>query len=155
MRPILSATGTYNYALAKWLDEKLKPLSINRFTITDTFAFATEMKETKLNEEDILVSFDVSSLFTNVPPDETITILAKKAFTENWFNETYDLNIKESDLVTLLQLATKDQLFQSEGNLYQQIDGVAMGFPLGPLMVNAFLCSLEEKLERDNKLPNL
>ena len=117
MRPILSPTGTYNHALSKWLDEKLKPLSINRFTITDTFAFATEMKKTKLNEEDILVSFDVSSLFTNVPLDETITILAKKAFTENWFNEIYDLNIKESDLVTLLQLATKDQLFQFEGNL--------------------------------------
>ena len=80
---------------------------------------------------------------------------AKKAFTENWFNETYDLNIKESDLVTLLQFATKDQLFQFEGNLYQQIDGVAMGSPLGPLMANAFLCSLEEKLERDNKLPYL
>ena len=26
MRPILSATGTYNYTLAKWLNEKLKPL---------------------------------------------------------------------------------------------------------------------------------
>ena len=96
-----------------------------------------------------------SSLFTNVPLDETITILAKKAFTVNWFNGTYDLNIKESDLVTLLQFATKDQLFQFEGNLYQQIDGVAMGSPLGPLMANAFLCSLEEKLERDNKLPYL
>ena len=28
MRPILSAMGTYNYKLAKWLDEKLKPLSV-------------------------------------------------------------------------------------------------------------------------------
>ena len=63
------------------------------------------------------MSFDVSSLFINVPLDETITILAKKAFTENWFNEMYDLNIKESDLVTLLQFTTKDQLFQFEGNL--------------------------------------
>ena len=35
MRPILSATGTYNYALAKWLDDKLKPLSLNRYTISD------------------------------------------------------------------------------------------------------------------------
>ena len=33
MRPILSATDTNNYALAKWLDEKLKPLSINEYTI--------------------------------------------------------------------------------------------------------------------------
>ena len=39
MRPILSATQTYNYALAKWLDDKLKPLAINHYTITDTFEF--------------------------------------------------------------------------------------------------------------------
>ena len=43
MRPILSATGTYNYNLAKWLGQKLKPLSLNEFTITDAFAFADEI----------------------------------------------------------------------------------------------------------------
>ncbi|CAB4015534.1 Hypothetical predicted protein, partial [Paramuricea clavata] len=35
MRPILSATGTYNFKLAKWLDEKLKFLSINKYTVSD------------------------------------------------------------------------------------------------------------------------
>jgi len=44
-------------------------------------------------------------------------------------------------------------LFQFDGKLYEQTDGVAMGSPLGPLMANAFLCSIEEKLEHDNKLP--
>ena len=44
MRPILSATGTYNYALAKWLDEKLKHLSVIRYTILDTFSFADEIQ---------------------------------------------------------------------------------------------------------------
>ena len=39
MRSILSATGTYNYKLAKWLEEKLKPLSINEYTINDAFDF--------------------------------------------------------------------------------------------------------------------
>ena len=29
-----------------------------------------------------------------------------------------------------------------------------MGSPLGPLMANVFMCSLEEKLERENKLPS-
>ena len=29
---------------------------------------------------------------------------------------------------------------------------VAMGSPFGPLIANAFLCSIEEKLEQDNKL---
>jgi len=29
-----------------------------------------------------------------------------------------------------------------------------MGSPLGPLMANTFMCSIEEKLERENKLPH-
>ena len=49
MRPILSATGTYNYALAKWLDAKLKPLSVNEHTITDIFAFTNEIRGVKIN----------------------------------------------------------------------------------------------------------
>ena len=145
MRPILSATGTYNYALAKWLDEKLQPLSVNNHTFSDVFQFAEEIHELDFNEDDILVSYDVSALFTNVPLEETIQILANKAFTRNWFNEAHNLNITQDDLVELLRVATKHQLFQFNGSLYEQIDGVVMGSPLGPLMANTFMC--------ENKLP--
>ena len=89
VRPILSATGTYNYKLAKWLDEKLKPLSVNYQTINDIFSFPDDLHEMKIDEQDILVSYDVSSLFTNVPVDETIEILAEKAFKDDWFNKEY------------------------------------------------------------------
>ena len=89
MRPILSATGTYNYVPLKWLDEKLKLLSVNSYTISDVFQFAEEIHKLQLNDNDILVSYDVSALFTNVPLEETIQILANKAFTQNWFNETH------------------------------------------------------------------
>ena len=71
MRPILSATETYNYKLAKWLNDKLKTLSVNKFTITDPLKFAEELREQEIGEDDLLVSYDVSSLFTNVPVDET------------------------------------------------------------------------------------
>ena len=42
-----------------------------------------------MNEDDILVSYDVTALFTNVPFDETIQILVNKAFTDDWFKKTY------------------------------------------------------------------
>ena len=45
MMPILSATGTYNCFLARWLEEKLKPLSLNRFTIKNTFDFSDKIRE--------------------------------------------------------------------------------------------------------------
>ena len=100
------------------------------------------------------MSYDVSSLFTNVPLEETIEILADKAFTNNWFNTTYNLNLTRTDLVDLLSVATKGQLFQFSGALYEQTDGVAMGSPLGPLLANVFMSSIEESLEREGKLPS-
>ena len=98
----------------KWLDEKLKPLSLNQYTISDIFSFSEDLRNKSLNESDILVSYDVSSLFTNVPLDETIWILVEKALTSNWFNVTHKLYISKSDLVELLQVATKSQLFQTD-----------------------------------------
>ena len=53
------------------------------------------------------------------------------------------------------KIATTEQLFQFSGQLYEQIDVVAMGSPLGPLMSNVFLCHLEDKLTRDGVMPRL
>ena len=64
------------------------------------------------------------------------------------------LTSSRATLIKLLTIATKDQLFQFNGDLYKQIDGVAMGSPLGPLTVNTFMCSIEEKLAHENKLPD-
>ena len=80
--------------------------------------------------------------------------LVEEAFTNNWFNTTYNLNITKFGLIELLTIATKDQLFQFNGELYEQSEGVAMGSPLGSLMPNTFMCSLEEQLKLRDKLPS-
>lgn len=49
------------------------------------------------------------------------------------------MNIANDDIVELLSVATEHQLFQFNRNLYEQIDGVAMGSPLGLLMANGRL----------------
>ena len=85
---------------------------------------------------------------------KSIQVLARKAFNGNWFNNTHKLNICEGDLIELLTIGTKDQLFQFNGDLHEQIDGVAMGSPLGPLMAKTLMCSIEEKLAHENKIPN-
>ena len=154
MRPILSASGTYNYKLAKWLEEKLKPLSVNQYTIDDALGFSKEIRKHPVLEDDILVSYDVTSLFTNVPVQETIRILVEKAFTDNWFNSTYDLNLQKDQLTQLLRMASTDQLFQFDGQLYEQCEGVAMGSPLGSLLANVFMCHLEERLSDNDLIPS-
>ena len=66
-----------------------------------------------------------------------------------WFS----LWTRSKDLVDLLNVSTKGQLFQFNGALYEQTDGVAMGSPLGPLLANVFMSALEEKPELGGKLP--
>ena len=67
MRPILLVTQTCKYALAKWLDTNLKPLSLNRYTVTDIFDFANEIRSLEIANGDILVSYDVSPCLLTYP----------------------------------------------------------------------------------------
>ena len=83
-----------------------------------------------------------------------IHILADKAFANDWFNETHHLNLSVRDLIDLLEGATKDQLFLFNGQLYEQTDGDVMGSPPGPLLANVFMCSIEETLDREGKMPS-
>ena len=57
------------------------------FLLSDMFQFVEDIRELDFNEADISVLYDVSALFTNVPLEETIQILANKAINKNWFNE--------------------------------------------------------------------
>ena len=86
-----------------------------------------------------MCSLDVTSLFTNVPLDETIQIC---------LDRLYSLpdppQLPRSVLKDLLQFATKKSHFIF-GQYYDQIDGVAMGSPLGPVLANIFMCHFEEK----------
>ena len=85
-----------------------------------------------------------------VPARETnITCIAQVTFKKEM------LHIKTlASRVDLLEGATKDQLFLFNGQLYEQTDGVAMGSPLGPLLANVFMCSTEETLDREGKMPS-
>jgi len=141
IRPIISAIGTYNYKLAKYLDKILKPLvSESNIIIKDTFDFVNRVSQIQNNNDQYMVSFDVESLFTNIPTLETIDIIIKRAFKRNRkFN-----GLNKESLKKLLIICTQKSHFQFNGIYYEQIDGVAMGSPLGPLFANIFMDEFEK-----------
>ena len=67
VRPIISAVKTYNYNLAKWLNEILTPIVDTTHMLKDTYDFVNKISTLDSNVDRYQVSFDVESLFTNVP----------------------------------------------------------------------------------------
>ena len=73
LRPIVSSIGTYNYNLAKYLSGLLSPIIPMNHCAKDSFSFVKDLKSVNpLNK--FTVSFDVVSLFTNVPLAESINL---------------------------------------------------------------------------------
>lgn len=68
IRPIVNTIGGPTYQLEKYLAKKLKPMvgNTNSF-VKDCTHFINEIKDLNLDTNDILVSFDVKSLYTNIP----------------------------------------------------------------------------------------
>ena len=66
LRPIVSSIGTFNYNLVRFLCDLLSPLVPNYYSYKDTFSFVSQIKNANLSKK-FLVSYDVTSLFTNIP----------------------------------------------------------------------------------------
>src|SRR5699024_10003933 len=76
LRPIVSTMGSPTYNLAKYLAKHLQ----THVGHTDSFVknsthFVELISDVRLDPGDILVSFDVVSLFTNVPVEDAVEII--------------------------------------------------------------------------------
>jgi len=114
----------------------LQPISTNQFTVKDSFSFAEWAKMYNHNNK-FMCSFDVGSLFTNVPLEETIQICLDKLYALS-----DPPKLPRPVLKDLLVFATKKSHFVFDGQFFDQSDGVAMGSPLGPVLANILCVSL-------------
>ena len=63
--PHLSALQIHAYKLAKYLVSILEPLTNNKYTVNDSFEFATEIVHQ--NSSKFMGSLGIDSLSTNIP----------------------------------------------------------------------------------------
>ena len=76
LRPIVSSVNSPSYNLSKHIAKLLSPMSnMSDSYIKDSGHFMSIIKEVSIEEDDLMVSFDVCSLFTNVPIDEAIVVI--------------------------------------------------------------------------------
>ena len=86
-----------------------------------------------------MASFDIQSLFTNIPLDETINICVDLTFHKN---KKVKGRLKRH-FKQLFTLSVKSSCFFFNDVYHKQIDDVAIGSPFGPTLTNLFLVYYE------------
>ena len=92
-----------------------------------------------------MASLDVDSHFTNVPLDETIKIYIDELFQ----SEMTVSGLNKKEMFERISLNLKESIILFYNKYYSQIDGVAMGSPLGPTLANIFLCYHGSNWQKD------
>ena len=108
----------------------LAPLSKSEYTVQNTKDFVNFIKPQKIPSNHQLISFDVVSLFTNVPIYATIDIIIRRIYKFREINT----RITKNEITELILLCTKNVHFTFNSETFTQVDGVAMGSPLASIL---------------------
>ena len=142
MRPITSGIGSAPHRLAKHL---AKPLTSALGKISDSHLKNSTDLLQKLREVDFsdkqLVSFDVKSLFTNVPIDGAISAVEKvlEKISES------ELPVNKKDFMVLVEMCVNFGSFSFNECTYRQHEGLPMGSPLSCVAACLFMEVLESE----------
>ncbi|XP_047512605.1 uncharacterized protein LOC125054641 [Pieris napi] len=87
------------------------------------------------DEAETMVSFDIESLFTNLPLNDCLDIIAKRLREQNM----------SPDYVDIVKLCLTSRYLMWKDEFYVQVDGVAMGSPVSPIVADIFMEDFEER----------
>jgi hypothetical protein len=120
---------------------------MNVHTLKDSFEAASRIRnipENLFRDGYRFVSFDVKSLFTNVLLKKTINLILDIIYNKKQLNTT----LKKRTLKKLLLDCCTKTPFSINGELFKQVDGIAMGSPLGRTLANIIMTNFEDEIIR-------
>ena len=142
-RPIIAQTGTYTYNAVQVIVKYLKLLySGNNYIIRNKQELPMSFqKQDPLLPDKEYVSYDVESLFTNVPVPETIDYILQ----EIYIKENVPKICSKLVMKCLLLKLMTGNTFTLNSNFFKEIDGCAMRGPLSVIFSNIYITKTEEE----------
>nr|VZI28410.1 unnamed protein product [Spirometra erinaceieuropaei] len=135
-----SHRGTPTYGLAKWLFRLLKFLTAESdTTVSSSAQFLEKLKGVSIHPNEVMVSFDVTSLFTSIPQD--LAIETNELLLQSKYDET-EKRLGHAQVLQLLKLCLRTY-FTFDGTIYEQVKGTPMGSPISGFIAEAVLQRLE------------
>ena len=144
LRPIVSCVNTFAYDLSAYLANILSPLTGNSdFTVRNSAHFVSSINSEMILDNEIMVSFDVESLFTNVPIDDAVQATLRELEKDPSLADRTTLT--PAQIADLLNFVLRSTYFQYNGSIYEQREGAAMGSPVSAVIANLYMESFEEQ----------
>ena len=144
LQPTVDCTGSIGYNTSRALSDILAlMLGKAEFHVKNSTDIANFLKDFKVEDNEILVSHDVDSLFTNSPIHDTLEYIRERLEKDTTLKLRTNLAI--SDIIELLRFICKTTYFMFNGTVMQQKFGMMMGSPVLAIASNFYM----EKLERD------
>ena len=144
LRPIVSSRGSITYRVAKVISKVLKTLvGKSPHHIQSTGDFVSKAKGLTPQMGECLSSYDVTSLFTSVPIDPALNIIKDLLEKDEKLNDRTVLPVQ--NIMELLGFCLYNTYFSFQNKFYEQVEGVAMGSPVSPIVANLYMEYFEEK----------
>ena len=129
--------------MARRMADIISPLvGKNDYALKNSAHLVTSMKDCVLQEDDILISCDVTQLFTKVPVDKSIDVIHSKSEHDPTLQNRTQMTAMQ--IRDLLAICLKTTYFVYEGVIYTQVEGAAMGSPVSPIVANIYMEWFEE-----------
>ena len=152
LRPIVTCIGSALYNTSKFLTDILSPLPLgNGYSVANFLQFSKELSDIKIDDNEVLVSFDVVSLFTAIPVDNACEYIKTKLEKDATLSSRTNLDI--DDIITLLQFTLPNNYFVFNDIIYKQVHGCAMGSPVSPVVANLCMEEIEESAISNSSVP--
>ena len=146
--PIVDTTSTPQYGIAKLLSSLLNPLVKNNYFVKNSFQTANRIQAIPpelFNQGYKFISFDFTSLFTNVPLKRAFNLILNRIYVDN----VIPITLRERTMKKLILDACAKTVFSFNNKFYKQINGVSMGSPLGPVLANIIMTNLESTIVKE------
>ena len=144
LRPIVSFVSSPTYCLSKHLVSILSPLVGNTdHHVRNSSEFAKFISSQTIAEDEVLVSFDVVSLFTKIPTGLATRVACQRLKDDASLPERTSLSVDE--IISLLELCLNATYFAFRDTFYQQIHGTAMGSPVSVVVADLVMEDVESR----------
>ncbi len=144
LRPIVSSNNSVTYKIAKLVASILEPLvGETPHHIHNSIDFVNKVRGLRLEPDETMVSYDVTSLFTCIPTMEAVKTVGQRLLHDNTLHSRTNLNPDQK--CQLLDPCLNTTYFQFNNKFYRQKHGCAMGSPVSPIVANLNMEEVEHK----------